>query len=150
MSDYSDASALLCNCTAIRQAARHVTRFYDACMAEVGLRGTQYIILLFLSRRGPVSMAELAQAVVMDRTTMSHNLEPLARDGLVSVKVGATDKRSRVIALTAAGRRRVEQGRAAWQRAQDHFEEKFGRAPAQKMRKMMAAVVATELDLAGS
>jgi DNA-binding MarR family transcriptional regulator len=79
-SDYLRASALLCNCTAIRQAARHMTRFYDACLAEVGLRSTQYILLLFLSRRGTVTMAALAEETVMDRTTMTHNLQPLERE----------------------------------------------------------------------
>ncbi|WP_323690369.1 MarR family winged helix-turn-helix transcriptional regulator [Rhizobium sp. AN95] len=108
-SSYLDASALLCNCTAVRQAARHLTRFYDACLSEVDLRGTQYIILVFLSRRGPVTMAELSEALVVDRTTMGHNLKPLERDGLIELNIGKEDRRSRIISLTGAGLRKVEE-----------------------------------------
>jgi DNA-binding MarR family transcriptional regulator len=122
-----------------------MTRFYDACLAEVSLRGTQYIILLFLSRRGPVTMAELAEALVMDRTTMGHNLKPLERDGFISLIVGAEDRRSRIITLTDKGLRKVEEGRAAWTKAQFEFEAKFGNAKARSMRELMGQVVQTEL-----
>ncbi len=144
-SEYLRASALLCNCTAIRQAARHMTRFYDNCMAEVDLRSTQYIILLFLSRQGPVTMAVLAEAIVMDRTTMAHNLQPLERQGLVVIRAGEKDRRSRVVSLTAEGEQKVLDGQAAWQRAQDEFEGKFGHSKADIMRKMMAEVVETDV-----
>ncbi|MFL9871367.1 MarR family winged helix-turn-helix transcriptional regulator [Paraburkholderia megapolitana] len=145
-SEYAAASATLCNCTAIRQAARHMTRFYNACLADVGLYGPQYIMLLFLSRHGAVTMAEMAQALAIDRTTISHNLRPLERDGFVSISIGKEDKRSRVIALTATGKRSVQKGRRAWQRAHELFEAKFGSEKARAMRAMMAQIVATELD----
>jgi DNA-binding MarR family transcriptional regulator len=145
-SEYLRASALLCNCTAIRQAARHMTRFYDACLAEVGLRSTQYIVLLFLSRRGAVTMAALAAETVMDRTTMAHNLQPLEREGLVKIEIGKEDRRSRMLSLTKAGQRRVKDGQAAWQRAQDRFEAKFGWEKASEMRKIMSEVVETDLQ----
>jgi DNA-binding MarR family transcriptional regulator len=144
-SSYIDTPVLLCNCTAIRQAARHMTRFYDASLAEVGLRGTQYIVLLFLSRCGPVTMADLAEALVMDRTTIGHNLKPLERDGFINLNVGQEDRRSRIISLTDAGLSKVEEGGAAWTKAQDEFEEKFGTVKARDMREMMGQVVQTEL-----
>lgn len=146
-SDYLRASALLCNCTAIRQAARHMTRFYDACLAEVGLRSTQYVLLLFLLRRGTATTAELAEAVVMDRTTMAHNLQPLEREGLVTIEVKKEDRRSRLISLTEAGKTRILQGQAAWQAAQDRFEQQFGPERAAEMRKLMSDVVETDLQL---
>jgi DNA-binding MarR family transcriptional regulator len=124
-----------------------MTRFYDASLAEVGLRSTQYVVLLFLSRSGPVTMAALAEAVVMDRTTMTHNLQPLEREGLVTIKVGKEDRRERIISLTAAGKRRVRAGQAAWRRAQEQFEVKFGREKAAAMREIMSEVVAINLEL---
>jgi DNA-binding MarR family transcriptional regulator len=135
----------LCNCTALRQAARHVTRFYDARLAATGLRSTQYIILLRLARGGPATMAELAASMAMDRSTMGHNLRPLERDGLVSIAPGREDRRARLVNLTAAGRARVEAGRAAWAEAQTEFETKFGPDRAASLRALMADVVATEL-----
>ena len=135
----------VCNCTAIRQAARHMTRFYDACLAEVGLRGTQYTILLYLSRQGAITIGALADAMVMDRTTVGHAIKPLERDRLVSIDVDPADRRSRLIDLTEDGAQKVEDGHAAWTRAQHVFEARFGESAAQSMRKTMADVVATEL-----
>ena len=138
-------NALLCNCTAIRQAARHLSRFYDAALAEVGLRGTQYTILRLLARNGRLGVAELAASVVMDRSTMGHNLRPLERAALVSIETDALDRRARMVSLTASGRQRVTAGEAVWARAQRQFETEFGRSRAKELRRMMAAVVATEL-----
>lgn len=138
----------VCNCTAVRQAARHMTRFYDACLAEVGLRGSQYIILLYLSREGPTPINGLAEAMVMDRTTVGHAIKPLERDGLLSIDVDPADRRSRLVGLTEAGTRKVEEAFAAWNKAQQAFEAKFGESAAATLRKTMAQVVATELDAA--
>jgi DNA-binding MarR family transcriptional regulator len=142
---YPHAGETVCNCTALRQAARHITRFYDACLAEVGLRGTQYAILLYLSRQGATTVGALADAMVMDRTTVGHAIKPLERDRLVSIDVDPADRRSRLIGLTEEGAKKVEDGRTAWTKAQRIFEAKFGESAAQNMRKTMADVVSTEL-----
>lgn len=136
---------MLCNCTAIRKAARHMTRFYDACLAEVGLRGTQYIILRALTSGGPLTINDLANFMVMDRTTVTHNIKPLLRDGLIAIEVDPNDRRSRIVDLTSDGRRRVQEGLSAWTKAQKQFEKKFGRDRARAMRKVMSEVTSTEL-----
>lgn len=135
----------LCNCTAIRKAARHMTRFYDACLAEVGLRGTQYIILRSLSTRGPMTINELAEAMVLDRTTVGHNIKPLERDGLIAIEVDPKDRRSRIVVLTDSGLENVRQGEFAWAKAQRRFERQFGQEKAREMRMVMAQVTNTEL-----
>src|SRR5260370_33609472 len=72
----------LCNCLAIRQAARHVTQFYDQFLAPVGLRATQFSILAKLKRLGPMPINGLARELVMGRTTLGRNILPLERTGL--------------------------------------------------------------------
>lgn len=136
----------LCNCTAIRRAARHMTRFYDACLAEVDLRGTQYIILRALSAHGRMTINALADAMVMDRTTVTHNVKPLQRDGLVAIEVDPEDRRSRIVSLTKTGVARVHQGEAAWTKAQAQFESRFGQTRAREMRELMSEVTDTELS----
>ena len=147
--DPDTISPVVCNCAALRQAARHVTRYYDACLAGIGLRITQYVILSRLDRGddpgGGMSMAALAAAMAMDRSTLGHNLRPLERDGLVSIGPGAADRRARAVTLTAEGRRRVEEARAAWRAAQDGFEAKFGAERARAFRTLMAEIVAVDL-----
>jgi DNA-binding MarR family transcriptional regulator len=144
---YPSKGESACNSTSIQQAARHITRFYNECLAEVGLRGTQYTVLLFISRQGSIGVNALAQALVMDRTTVAHNLKPLERDGLVSVAVDTTDRRARVISLTKLGKKQVQEGQAAWVKAQRLFEAKFGEKNARQLRKTMASIVDLELAL---
>src|ERR1700752_3700902 len=92
-----------CNCLALRQAARHVSQFYDQFLIANGLRATQYSILARLQRKGPMSINALADDLVMDRTTLGRNILPLQRDGLISVRPGRIDRRSKELQLTRAG-----------------------------------------------
>src|SRR5216684_9426393 len=88
-----------CNCLAVRQAARRVTQFYDRFLAPAGLRTTQFSILARLGRKGPMPINALAADMVMDRTTLGRNILPLERDGLIGIKPGAADRRSKEIRL---------------------------------------------------
>ncbi|WP_198085171.1 MarR family winged helix-turn-helix transcriptional regulator [Variovorax sp. E3] len=136
----------VCNSTAIRKAARRLTRFYDACMAGTDLRATQYTILNLLAARGSTTMATLADMLSMDRATMGHNLRPLEREGFITIEVGRLDRRAREIALTPFGIKREAQGKASWLRAQATFEEAFGKEDALAMRRIMARITALDLD----
>jgi DNA-binding MarR family transcriptional regulator len=92
-----------CNCLALRQAARHVSQFYDQFLTASGLRTTQYSILARLQRKGPMSINALAAELVMDRTTLGRNILPLERDGLIAIRPGRIDRRSKDVQLTKAG-----------------------------------------------
>ena len=129
-----------CNCLAIRQAARRVSQFYDAHLAPLGLKTSQYSILSKLARLGPMSINDIAETMVMDRTTTGRAIRPLERDGLVKIEA-AEDGRKRVIALTAAGRERAKEGLAAWKKAQKEFELAVGPQAAQKLRAALGDVV---------
>src|ERR1700747_1913321 len=80
-----------CTCLAVRQAARHITQFYDQHLAPFYLRTTQFSILAKLKQLGPMTINALADGLVMDRTTLGRNILPLERDGLISVAPGRTD-----------------------------------------------------------
>ena len=84
-----------CNCLALRQAARHVSQFYDQFLIGSGLRTTQYSILARLQRKGTMSINALATELVMDRTTLGRNILPLQRDGLIAIAAGQADRRSK-------------------------------------------------------
>ena len=129
-----------CNCLALRQAARHVTHFYDQFLAPTGLRATQYSILARLSRHGAMTINALAAALVMDRTTLGRNILPLERNGLIAVRPGKTDRRSKELSLTDAGVARFHAAREGWREAQAGFEAAFGVAQAKKLRTLLGAV----------
>src|SRR6266536_2013722 len=111
-----------CNCLALRQAARHVTQFYDQQLAPTGLRTTQFSILAKLKRLGPLTINALARELVMDRTTLGRTMLPLERDGLISIKDGALDRRSKELHLTKSGVERLRVAAKLWSEAQTRFE----------------------------
>ena len=139
----------LCNCLALRQAARHVTQFYDQFLAPAGLRTTQFSILAKLRRLGPMTIGALAAELVMDRTTLGRNLQPLEREGLVTVAKGIEDRRSREIRLTDAGAERLRAAVKGWVDAQAGFEAVFGEERSSELRALLHAVSASDLDAIG-
>lgn len=140
----------LCNCLALRQAARHVTQYYDQFLAPAGLRATQFSILARLQRLGPMTISALAADLVMDRTTLGRNLQPLEREGLVKIVKGRTDRRSREIRLTDTGAERLRTATEGWVKAQAGFEAVFGEDRSSELRELLHAVSASELEGGGS
>jgi DNA-binding MarR family transcriptional regulator len=134
-----------CNCLAVRQAARHITQFYDHFLAPSGLRTTQFSILANLRRLGPTTINALAAVMVMDRTTLGRNILPLERDGLIAIEQGSRDRRSKELRVTAAGEARFRAGMKGWVQAQRQFENAFGAKRTTDMRAILHAVTAIEL-----
>jgi DNA-binding MarR family transcriptional regulator len=137
-----------CNCLAIRQAARHVTQFYDQLFAPVGLRATQYAILSRLKRDGAMTINALAAALVMDRTTLGRNILPLQRDGLIEVVAAPADRRRRELRLTPLGAEKQRQGSERWAVAQQRFDDVFGGDRAAALRGLLREVVTSEFAAA--
>ena len=134
-----------CNCLAVRQAARHITQFYDHFLAPSGLRTTQFSILAKLRRLGPMTINALAAEMVMDRTTLGRNILPLERDGLVAVEQGRRDRRSKELQVTEAGEARFRGATKGWVQAQRQFEKAFGAKRTTDMRAILHTVTAIEL-----
>jgi DNA-binding MarR family transcriptional regulator len=130
-----------CNCLALRQAARQVTQLYDRYLAQEGLTSSQYTILAKLRRLGPLSINELAEMMVMDRTTTGRAVRPLERDKLVSIGPGE-DGRTRVVQLTRIGEQRAKAAIVRWREAQKEFEDSYGASEAARLRSVLADVVA--------
>ena len=136
-----------CNCLAVRQAARHITQFYDQLLAPSGLRTTQFSILAKLRRLGPMTINALAAEMVMDRTTLGRNILPLERDDLIAVEQSSRDRRSKELRVTEAGEARFRAGMIGWVQAQRKFETAFGANRTADMRALLHAVAATELGM---
>src|SRR5262250_3962706 len=114
-----------CNCFAMRAAARHLSQSYDRFLAPSGLRTTQFSILARLKRRGPLTINALAEDMVMDRTTLGRNIQPLERDWLIRIEPAPSDRRAKELHLTKAGEKRLQAGLEAWSRAQARFDAAF-------------------------
>lgn len=122
------------DCFAIRQAARFVSQLYDRHLAQVGLKTTQFSILCRLRRRKWMTMKELADAMVMERTSLVRAIQPLQRDGLVFTEASRSNRRVLTLMLTTTGEERLVQAREHWFAAQREFEERFGTQRAASLR----------------
>ena len=114
-----------CACFNLRRATRAVTQLYDDALRPSGLRVTQFSLLVILQSGGPVSISELAQQSGTDRTTLTRNAALLQTEGLVKIDTGA-DARVRVVSLTAAGARAVEDAYPRWAAVQEALSRQVG------------------------
>jgi len=87
----------------------------------------------------------LANEMVMDRTTLGRNVLPLQREGLIAIRRGPTDRRSKELHLTDAGAERLRAAVKAWGEAQRVFEEWFGHGRAADLRSELRAITASDL-----
>ena len=140
----SDVEPEICNCAALRQAARRVTKLYDDALAPIGLGVNQFSILARLSLVGPSTIQDLARLLVMDRSTLGHLLRPLEKRGFVKLVVSEQDRRSRMVTLTSAGKAAVGKGRPRWAAAQRRFESIFGKEAALELRAVLKEVATAE------
>lgn len=138
----------ICNGTALRKATRRVSQLYDAVLAPCGLRSTQRSILIHIARAGTPTMGDLATALVLDRSALAHNLKPLERDGFVAVIVDRTDKRNRLVSLTAKGKAKLEESQRLWRLAQHRFETAFGSEQASALRQSLGRISSVEFATA--
>jgi DNA-binding MarR family transcriptional regulator len=110
-------AATPCLCSALRQAARAVSRLYDEELRGVGLRTTQFSLLRRLRAVGEVRQRDLGGLTSLDETTLTRNLRPLIDAGWVAISPGE-DRREKLIRLTDAGAAKLHEARPAWDRAQ--------------------------------
>jgi DNA-binding MarR family transcriptional regulator len=149
MPSMSKQQKSLCNCTALRKATRRVSQLYDSALEPCGLRTTQRSILIQIARSGvPPALGLLADMLVMDRGALTHTLKPLERDGLIEIRIDPEDRRNRLVALTAAGRKKLEQSERLWEKAQAGFEAAFGAAKSAALRQALEFVVSEEFEAA--
>ena len=130
----------LCNCSALRKATRRVSQLYDDALAAYGIKVTQRSILEHIADAGAPSVSELANAMAMDRSAMTRNLQPLEREGWVKALINPNDRRSRYISLTAAGQAKLVETFDAWKTAQAGFERTFGQKAAADLRAALGQI----------
>lgn len=114
-----------CACFNLRKTTRAVTQYYDRFLIPTGLRTTQFTILAALKTLSETPLTHLAEILVMDRTTLTRNLGPLEREGMIEIRPGE-DRRKRIAAITKTGEKALEKAIPLWSRAQETVIEKMG------------------------
>ena len=106
----------------IRMIARSITRAYDEALRPIGLKITQFTLMVVIKRGAPESISQLADILAMERTTLTRNLQLLERDGLVELGPEGY-RRARMIKLTPLGETKLEEALPIWRSTQNRVVE---------------------------
>ena len=114
-----------CTDAKTHQLARLIRQHYDAELCKVGLRTTQYRLLMEVKAHGPVRPCDLAETLSLSPSTLTRNLKPLVSAGWLELGPG-TDGRTRSVCITAAGRRKCAEGLPHWSMAEARVHHMMG------------------------
>lgn len=114
-----------CTNLKLRQLMRRVAQLYDAELGKTGLRTTQYSLLSYVVKLGPVRPVDLARALKLEASTLTRNLRPLLDAGLLELQPGP-DARSRLVVATEAGREKRTEAQRRWRVAQESLNARLG------------------------
>lgn len=102
----------------LRLALQRHTAIFFAHM-DVGLTQTQYAVLARLWEFGESSQNELGRSAAIDSATIWGVVQRLQSAGLVATKAHPSDKRRRMVSLTALGRDTMDAAIAKAQRSNE-------------------------------
>ena len=131
---------MLCGCGNLRMAARAVTQLFDEILQPTGLRVTQFALIAAITHFGPTTISHLAEIFSMDRTTLTRNLRPLERDGLINIRAGE-DRRTRELTVTERGREAVVSAFPLWEKAQARIVNGLGQERFSSLLSHLSEVV---------
>ena len=129
-----------CLCLHLQRAARVVARRFDDALRPLGLTNGQFSLLMSLNRPQAASIDSVSAVLAMDRTTVTANLKPLERRGLVSVMANDADKRRRHLTLTPAGRALLTAALPIWRQTHAAIERQLPRSDPDGLRADLRAI----------
>ncbi len=133
-------AAIMCACNSFRKASRAVTQLFDQMLEPSGLRSTQLVILLEIVAAQTSTVPQLARRLIMDRSTLQRNIQPLIKRGMIKVNAGKA-RRSQVLSLTPLGLKVVGDAVPLWNKAQTLFVRQMGQKKWNLLRENLAAAV---------
>ena len=129
-----------CLCLHVHRAARAIGRRFDEAFRPFELTNGQFSLLMALNRPAPPLIGEVALLLAMDRTTLTANLKPLERRGLVTISVDGKDKRARRLSLTAAGQRLLVKAVPVWRATHEEIDAMLDRDNPDRLRAGLLAL----------
>ncbi|WP_157220304.1 MarR family winged helix-turn-helix transcriptional regulator [Flavisphingomonas formosensis] len=127
-----------CVCTALKKASRAVSRCYDEALAGTQLTTAQFALIRNLARNGEMPLSRLAEAMVMDRTSLYRALEPLTREGWIAIAPQAG--RAKSAAVTPEGMAVMENATKAWESVQQMVIERLGMSRWEALQALLTEV----------
>lgn len=130
------------NCTSfnLRKASRAVTQLFDEALKPTGLYSTQFTLLTAISLAEPATITKLSKALIMDRTTLTRNLNPLKKNGWIEISPGE-DKRTKTLTITRSGKRVLDQAKSHWDEVQKQVVGTLGKKQWEELMEKLALVI---------
>lgn len=125
----------------IQRAGRMVTRHLNSRLRCLAMTSGQYQSLAAIDVADPPLMGAVAQSLGMDRTTLTANLKPMERCGMILVEADENDRRARRVYLTQSGRETLAKARPIWKQAEAEMIAGLGSRNARDLRMTLATLV---------
>jgi DNA-binding MarR family transcriptional regulator len=109
----------------VRKLNRMVTAIYDGAFADLGLKSSQFSVLVSVANRKKARPAELTKLLQMDESTLSRNVERMRARGWLRLAKDE-DRRSHLIELTDKGEALLRKCLPAWKQAQEKVSHHLG------------------------
>ena len=129
-----------CLCLHVQRAARMLARRFDKALRPFDLTSGQFSLLVSLNRPEPPTIGSVATLLAMDRTTLTANLKPLERRGLLKIAIDKDDKRSRRLIITTAGRRLLHEAYPVWKATHVEVEFLIANGSAEQLRSALRSL----------
>ena len=113
---------------------------FDEALKPSGLYSTQFTLLAAISSWEQATITELSKELIMDRTTLTRNLNPLQKNGWVEVTPGE-DKRTRILSLTRSGEKVLSQAMIHWEQVQKQVVKTLGKSNWEELLDRLSTTV---------
>ena len=135
----------ICLCFHLQRASRAVARRFDAALRPLGLTNGQFSLLISLNRAEAPSIGSVSALLAMDRTTLTANLKPLERRGLVKVTIDDADKRNRCLTLTPAARALLFAAVPVWKQTHSAIDRLLTGSSPDRLRADLQALSCSDI-----
>ncbi|ADP72536.1 transcriptional regulator, MarR family [Rhodomicrobium vannielii ATCC 17100] len=139
-----------CLCLHAQRAARALARRFDAELKDTGITSGQFSLLMALNRPAPPRLGSVAALLAMDRTTLTANLKPLERSGMIEVFPDNRDRRTRLLRITPMGLEVLARAVPVWQRTHAAIDAELGTQRADRLRMDLDALCARDVSEGGT
>lgn len=125
MNNVKVRKAQLCTNLHMRMAGRQLSNQFDRALKDVSISGTQFSILMTIARESEPSITRIAALLRIERTALSRNLDLIHKQGLIRIDKAAAGN-VRLVTLTKAGQKKINEAFPIWEKRQDSVKKKLG------------------------
>ena len=116
-----------CRCTHVRRISRVITNIYDEALKGIGLKSTQFTLLVAIALSKASKLTDVANLLFMDLTTLTRSVQRLEKNNLVKLEFDESDRRNRLVSVTEIGQKKLIEAIPLWKQAQEEVAKVFGK-----------------------